>query len=106
MSLTAPHTLSDGTTLRVRTVRTPAGTHYYEMPSRKRPTGSHLMRLDGPMFLVTTEQLIPIRHPDYSYASTDKIGAEVALRFFVDGAESCIKEAEKEGIPVEQMYGA
>lgn len=57
------------------------------------------------MFLTMHGQLIPISHPDYSHASTDAAGADLALRFFVEGAESCIAHAAEQGIAVEQCYG-
>lgn len=96
-------TLSDGTTVAIRVTRTIAGTVYDEVPSRKRP-GAQLMRLDSSMLLVFGSQLVPISHPSYSYASTDEAGADVALAFCVEGAESCIVEAAKWDIPVEQCY--
>jgi hypothetical protein len=100
-----PHTLSDGTTISVRTQRTIAGTFFHEVPSRKRKASS-LYLLDTQMFALfgPRQDMIPVRHPDYSYAKDDKEGARVALAMFVDGAEACIREAEKEGLPVERMY--
>lgn len=97
------HKLSDGTTIKVRTERTIAGTYFHEVPSRKRH-GATLLRLDTHMFLVFSKDLVPIRHPDYAYASDDKVGAALALRFFVDSAEATIAHAEAEGIPVEDCY--
>lgn len=99
------HKLSDGTTLKVVTHRTIAGTYFQEVPSRKRKA-SMLFRLESRMFLVFGNgQLIRITHNDYSYAASDREGAELALRFFAEGAEACIAEAAKEGLPVESMYG-
>lgn len=99
------HTLSDGTTIRVQVQRTIAGTFFHEVPSRKRK-GNSMMLLGTQMFALfgPRQELIPVRHPDYSYASDDKEGAKKALAFFVDCAEGCIAEAEKEGIPVEKCY--
>lgn len=98
-------TLSDGTTITVRTATDLLGGNLYtEVPSRKRP-GSALYRLDGRMFLLMRDRHVPIDHADYRYAATPKDGADVALRFFVEGAESCIAEAAREGLPVEAMYG-
>lgn len=74
-----------------------------ELPSRKRP-GGQLMRLGDHMFLIMRSHIVPIRHPDYEYASTDKAGAELALRFFVDSAEACIAESLREGYPIEDNY--
>ena len=97
--------LSDGTYIRVRVERTIAGTYFHEVPSRKRKAssmlrlGNHMFGLFGPR-----RDLVPIRHSDYEYARTDDEGARKALAFFAEGAESCIKEAEKEGIPVEHCY--
>lgn len=104
MSLSKPHRLSDGTTVRVRTVRTIAGTYFEEVPSRTRKA-STLYRLGTSMFVVFNGDLARITNPDYAYADDDKSGAALALRFFVDGAEACIAEAAKEGLPVEAMYG-
>ena len=97
------HTLTDGTTIKVRAERTIAGTYYTELPSRNRP-GSQLMRLDDHMFLITRRNIVPIRHPSYEYAYTDKAGAELAMAFFVDSAESCIAESMREGYPIEDNY--
>jgi len=97
------HTLTDGTTIKVRTERTIAGTVYTELPSRKR-AGSQLMRLGDHMFLVMRTQLVPIRHPAYEYAGTDKAGADLALAFFVESAESCIAESLAQGYPIEDNY--
>ncbi|MCY0955823.1 hypothetical protein [Streptomyces sp. H27-H5] len=99
------HTLSDGTTLGIRVVGLIVGEEYLEVPSRKRKAGS-LMRIDKSMYLMAAKNLVPIRHPDYSYAESRKAARELALRFFVQSAEGCIEEAAKEGIPVEQCYGA
>jgi hypothetical protein len=97
--------LSDGTTIRVKVERTIAGTFFREIPSRKRKATS-MMRLGHSMFAIVgpRQDLIPVRHPSYEYAASDDDGARKALAFFVECAESCIKEAEKEGIPVEQCY--
>jgi hypothetical protein len=101
--LSKPHTLSDGTTIRIRTRRTLAGTVFEEVPSRKR-NGATLMRLGNRMCLVFRKDLLPIENPDYSTATSDKAGAEVAMRFCVAGAESVIEHAASEGIPVEDCY--
>ena len=103
MAAIKAHRLSDGTTIKVRTERTIAGTYYTEVPSRKRP-GSQLMTLGDHMFLIMRSHIVPIRHPKYEYASTDKLGAELALLFFVDSAEGVIAEAAKDGLPVEDYY--
>lgn len=105
MGLTKAHTLSDGTTLRVRIRTSIAGTFFTEVPSWERKT-STMMRLDTRMFILAAKHLVGITHPDYSYAEDDKAGAEIAMKFFVECAESCIAEALKEGIPVAAMYGA
>lgn len=99
------HTLSDGTTIRVRIVRGIVGTEYREVPSRKRKANA-MLRIDRSMYSVVGPKaaLVPVRHPDYAYASTDAEGARKALAFFVEVAESCIKHAREEGIPVEQCY--
>lgn len=97
------HTLSDGTTIKVKVIRELVGTRFVEIASRKRTTTT-IMRIDGPMYLVTREQLVPISHPSYGYASTDIKGAELALAFFVDSAESCIAHAAEEGIDVSECY--
>ncbi|MEW1547544.1 hypothetical protein [Streptomyces tsukubensis] len=99
------HTLSDGTTIRVQSVKTIIGTEYREVPSRKRKANK-MLRMDGRMYAAfgPKETLIPVRHPDYAYASTDADGARKALAFFVECAEGCIKQAAQEGIPVEQCY--
>jgi hypothetical protein len=99
------HKLSDGTTIRVQTQRTIAGTFFHEVPSRKRKA-NQMMLLGTQMFTIfgPRQDMIPVRHPDYSYARDDKEGARVALAMFVDVAESCIKHAAEEGIPVEQCY--
>jgi hypothetical protein len=110
MSLSKPHKLSDGNTMRVRTRRTIAGTYYEEVHSLKgRPHACTLWRLGTAMFLIpggVDRDYTPgrITNPDYSYARDDKHGAEVAMRFFVDGAESCIEEARKECLPTIAMY--
>ncbi|MCC3766468.1 hypothetical protein [Streptomyces sp. UNOC14_S4] len=100
------HTLSDGTTIRVRTIKGIVGTEYREIPSRKRKAGS-LLRIDNKMFALfgPEKMLVPIQHPDYAYAATDAAGARKALAFFVEAAEGCIKHANEEGIPVEECYG-
>ncbi|MFI8815703.1 MULTISPECIES: hypothetical protein [unclassified Streptomyces] len=100
-------TLSDGTTVRVKVERATIGTHFHEVPSRKRKANS-MLRMGNSMFAVVgpRQDLIPVRHPDYEYASTDDEGARKALAFFVECAESCIKEAKRERISVEQCYGA
>lgn len=98
------HTLSDGTTLRVCVVRGIVGTEFREVPSRKRKAGS-LMRIDNRMYLVCGKSLVPCTNPDFEYARDDKQGAELAMKFFVEAAESCIAEAKREGIPVERCYG-
>ena len=104
MSTTKAHTLTDGTTIKVRTQRTIAGQAIYtELPSRKR-SGSQLMRLGDHMFLVGRRHLVSISHPKHEYASTDKAGAELALAFFVDSAEACIAESLREGYPIEDNY--
>lgn len=97
--------LSDGTTIRVKVERTIAGTYFREVPSRKRKANS-MMRLGNQMFTILgpRQDLIPVRHPNYDYASSDDAGARKALAMFVEVAESCIKHAEEEGIPVEQCY--
>jgi hypothetical protein len=56
------------------------------------------------MCLVFRKDLLPIENPDYSTATSDKAGAEVAMRFCVAGAESVIEHAASEGIPVEDCY--
>lgn len=107
MKRVAPVTgrLSDGTTLTIRTATDLLGGNLYtEVPSRKRP-GGQMYRLDGHMFLLLRDQHVPVDHPDYRYAATARDGADVALRFFTEGAESCITEAAREGVPVEDMYG-
>lgn len=108
MALSKPHKLSDGNTMRVRIRRTIAGTYFEEIHSLKdRQDQQSLWLLDTTMFLVLKQnpnRPIPISHPDYKYARDDKHGAEVAMRFFVDGAESCIEEARKEGLPTIAMY--
>ena len=100
------HTLSDGTTITVRSVKGIIGTEYREVPSRKRKAGA-MLRIDGRMYAIfgPRQDLIPVRHPDYEYASSDAEGARKALAFFAEAAEGCIKHAEEEGIPVEQCYG-
>lgn len=100
------HTLSDGTTIRVSMSKSIIGTEYREIPSRKRKANTMLL-MDGKMFAVfgPKKALIPVRHPDYQHASSDAEGARKALAFFVECAEGCIKEAKREGIPVEQCYG-
>lgn len=98
------HTLSDGTTLGIRVVPLIMGEEYREVPSRKRRAGA-LVRIDTSMYLVAAKNLVPIRHPDYSFAGNRKAARELALRFFVESAEGCIEEAAREGIPVEQCYG-
>jgi hypothetical protein len=97
--------LSDNTTIRVKVQRTIAGTYFHEVPSRKRKPNS-MMRLGNSMFALfgPRQDMIPVRHPEYEYAASDDDGARKALAFFVECAESCIKEAEKEGLPVEKMY--
>jgi hypothetical protein len=107
MALSKPHKLSDGNTMRVRTRRTIAGTYFEEVHSLKdRPHQHSLWLLGTSMFLVMANTSEPqsISNPDYSYARDNKHGAEVAMRFFVDGAESCIEEARKEGLPTISMY--
>ena len=100
------HTLSDGTTIKVRSVKSIIGTEYREVPSRKRTAGT-MLRIDSRMYMIfgPKQSLVPVRHPDYEYASTDAEGARKALAFFVEAAEGCIKEAAEQGIPVEQCYG-
>jgi hypothetical protein len=102
--LTKPHTLSDGTTIRIRTRRTLVGTVYEEVPSRKRKAVTFI-RLGSRMCMVFGSDLLPIENPDYAYASSDASGAEKALRFCLDSAEATIKHAAEEGIPVEDCYG-
>jgi hypothetical protein len=98
-------TLSDGTTVRVKVQRTIAGTYFHEVPSRKRKANS-MMRLGTSMFAICgpRQDLVPVSNSKYDYAGSDDDGARKALAFFVECAEGCIKEAEKEGIPVEQCY--
>lgn len=97
-------TLSNGDVITVKTERSIAGTYYREQVDRGRTTGT-LMRLDGPMFYVPADgALIKIRNDKFAWAETDEKGAELALAFFVEGAESCIAEAEKEGIALEDCY--
>ena len=96
--------LSDGSTVTVRTATDLLGCDLYtEVPSRKRP-GAQMQRIDGRMFLLTRRHHVPVTHPDYSYAATKADGARKALAFFTESAESCITEAEREGLPVESMY--
>jgi len=98
------HTLSDGTTLRIKATRTLIGTQLTEVPSRKRPAGS-LLWDDGRMYLLTRNGgMHKISHPDYAYASDVKAATAVALAFFIDAAEDTIKHATEEGIPVEDCY--
>ena len=101
------HKLSDGTTITVRTVRGIIGTEFQEVPSRKRKANT-MIRIDSRMYCLIgpRKDMIPVRHPEYSYAGSDAEGARKALAFFVECAEGCIAEAAKEGIPVEQCYGA
>ncbi|MFF9649710.1 hypothetical protein [Streptomyces sp. NPDC014622] len=98
--------LSDGTTVHVKVERTIAGTFFREVPSRKRKANS-MMRIGNHMFAIVgpRQDLIPVRHPSYEYAASEDEGARKALAFFTECAEGCIKEAEKEGIHVEQCYG-
>ena len=103
MSTTKAHVLTDGTTIKVRTDRTIAGTYYTELPSRKRK-GATFMLLVHSMFLLHGEMIIPIRHPDYEYAANDKDGAVKALAFCVESAEACITESLREGYPIEDNY--
>ncbi|MER6382116.1 hypothetical protein ACWDBD_38770 [Streptomyces sp. NPDC001118] len=97
--------LSDGTFIRVKVEQTIAGTYFHEVPSRKRKANS-MMRLGNSMFMIAgpRQAVIPVRHPDYDYAASDDDGARKALAMFVEVAESCIKHAEQEGIPVEACY--
>lgn len=99
------HTLSDGTTIKIRSVKSIIGTEYQEVPSRKRKAGT-MLRIDGRMYMIfgPKKALVPVRHPDYEYASTDAEGARKALAFFVEAAEACIKHAAEERIPVERCY--
>lgn len=99
------HTLSDGTTIKIRVERGIIGTVFHEVPSRKRKSGA-LLRMGNRMCLLVKDgkDFVPIRHPDYEYAADDKAGADAALRFFVDSAEATIKHAAEEGIPVEDCY--
>lgn len=100
------HTLSDGTTIRVRVSKGLIGTEYREMPSRNLRAGA-MLRIDRRMYVIAgpNNDLVPVQHPDYEYATTDTEGARKALAFFVEAAESCIKHAQEEGIPVERCYG-
>lgn len=110
MTLSKPHKLSDGTTMRIRMRRTIAGTYFEEVHSLKgRQKFGSLWRLDTAMFFIpggVDRDYVPgrITNPDYGYARDDKHGMEVALKFFVDSAEACIQEAAKEGLPVISMY--
>jgi hypothetical protein len=99
------HTLSDGTTISVKVVRGIVGTEYREVPSRKRKANT-MLRIDNRMYALfgPKQAMIPVRHPDYEYASTEAEGARKALAFFVEGAEACIKHAAEEGISVEDCY--
>lgn len=100
-----PHVLSDGTTIRIKTRRTIAGTFYDEIPSRKRNRVT-FMRLANHMFIVVNgKDLFRITNPNYEYAGTDADGAAAALRFCVDSAESVIEHARQEGISVQDCYG-
>ncbi|MFG3223288.1 hypothetical protein ACGF07_00710 [Kitasatospora sp. NPDC048194] len=102
-SYTDTVTLTDGTTLKIRTERGITGTVYREIPSRQRPAGS-LMRIGNTMHLVTRGYLTPIVPDRWSRAADDKEGAAIALAFFTESAEACIEHAKAEGIPVEQCY--
>ena len=97
------HRLSDGTTIKVRTERTIAGTYFTEVPSRKRK-GATFMLLDHHMFLMFGKHIVPITNDAYRYAENDKAGAALALAFGVDSAEAVIAEAAKDGLPVEDYY--
>lgn len=98
-------TLSDRTTIRVKVERTIIGTYFHEIPSRKRKANT-MIRIGHQMYSVIgpRQSLIPVSHPEYSVAYSDDAAARIALAMFVEVAESCIKHAEEEGIPVEQCY--
>jgi hypothetical protein len=105
MALTKPHTLSDGTTIRVRSSRGLVGTELTEVPSRKRPVTSSILWMDGGMYFMLRGSMHRITHPEYSSATSEKEAVAKALAFYVESAEGCIAEAAKEGLPVEDMYG-
>ncbi len=104
MALSKVHTLSDGTTLRVRSARGPIGTELTEVPSRKRPATSSILWMDGGMYFQIRGQMHRISNDKYRYAETEKEAIEKALAFYVESAEGCIAEAAKEGLHVESMY--
>lgn len=102
------HTLSDGSTLRIRTgVNASGGVVLTEVPSRLRTAGSLLWLAGehgGPLYYISNRNLVPITHPDYRYAY-DRAGAVLlALAFFVDSAEACIAHAAREGCLVSDCY--
>lgn len=91
--------LSNGTRIRVKVERRTVGTVYHEIatPFRK---ASKLFRISNTMFLMVGESLVPVSNPEYRDAATDEDGARVALAFFADAAESCIRHAAQHTIPV------
>ncbi|AXK35783.1 hypothetical protein DVA86_27280 [Streptomyces armeniacus] len=100
------HTLSDGLTICFRAVDGIIGTAYREVQSRPRKASS-LLCIDGHMYGVFGPRgdLVPVQHADYAYAATNAEGARKALAFFIEAAESCIKHAAEQGVPVEECYG-
>jgi hypothetical protein len=105
MATQLSHRLSDGTTITVRRSRTLIGTQFSEVHSVRGANKNALLWMDGGMYaLYGDRDMMRINNPDYSYAPTEAEAGHMALKFFVDSAESVIEYAKAEGIPVADCY--
>jgi hypothetical protein len=100
-------TLSDGATVRVRIERGITGDAVLHELNANNPNGGSRIYWSGEgLYLMLRDDLLRMQNPRYEFAGTATEAAEKALAFFTECAESCIRHAQAEGIPVQACYGA
>ncbi|MEW1694508.1 hypothetical protein [Streptomyces sp. NPDC091278] len=99
--------LSDGATVRVRIERGLTDDAVLHELNTNNPGGGGRIYWSGQnLYLMLDRELLPMQNPRYEFAGTADEAAEMALAFFTECAENCIRHAQAEGIPVQACYGA
>lgn len=98
-------TLSDGATLRVRIERGRAGdVMLHEQNANHGGGGSRIYWRSSRLYLMVGDEMHAMVNPRFEHAESVDEAAELALGFYVECAESCIRHARAEGIPVAHCY--
>ncbi|WP_042800936.1 hypothetical protein [Streptomyces sp. C] len=98
--------LSDGASIRVRIERGLTGDAVFHEQNTNNPRGGGRVYWSGEgLYLMFGNELLRMQNSRFEFAETVADAAEKSLAFFVECAESCIRHARDEGIPVSQCYG-